>query len=68
MRPMRGLVFGTVSLLPALFAGILAYFVFGGSAGDEWETWMYGPCYLVPGLIVGGSLYLGLRDEGEIKQ
>ena len=27
---------------------------------------MYGPCYLVPGLIVGGSLYLGLRDEGEI--
>ena len=68
MRLMRGLVFGTVSLLPALFAGIAAYFVLGGTTGDEWETWMYGPCYLVPGLIVGGSLILGLRDEGEIKQ
>ena len=68
MRLMRGLVFGTVSLLPALFAGIAAYFVLGGTTGDEWETWMYGPCYLVPGLIVGGSLFLGLRDEGETKQ
>ena len=65
---MRGLVFGTVSLLPALFAGIAAYFVLGGTTGDEWEAWMYGPCYLVPGLILGGSLFLGLRDEGEIKQ
>ena len=68
MRLMRGLVFGMVSLLPALFAGIAAYFLLGGSGGDDWETWMYGPCYLIPGLIVGGSLFLGLRDEGEIKQ
>ena len=29
---------------------------------------MIGPCYLIPGLIVGGSLFLGLRDEGEVKQ
>tara|TARA_X000000368_G_scaffold53331_1_gene37948 strand:- start:3926 stop:4123 length:198 start_codon:yes stop_codon:yes gene_type:complete len=65
---MRGLVFATVSLLPALFAGIAAYFLLGGSAGEDWDTWMYGPCYLIPGLIVGGSLIMGLREEGEIQQ
>ena len=68
MRLMRGLVFGGVSLLPALFAGIAAYFLLGGSAGEDWDTWMYGPCYLIPGLIVGVSLFLGLREEGEIQQ
>jgi len=56
-----------VSLLPALFAGIAAYFLLGGSAGEDWDTWMYGPCYLIPGLIVGGSLFLGLQEEGEIQ-
>ena len=64
MRVMRGLVFGTVSVLPALFVGMVSYVLIGGDTTfPEWETWMYGPCYLLPGLIVGGSLLLGLRDE-----
>ena len=68
MRLMRGLVFGTFSLLPALFAGIAAYFLLGGTTGEEWETWMYGPSYLIPGLIIGSSLFLGLREEGDNQQ
>ena len=64
MRVMRGLVFGAVSVLPAFFVGMVTYVLIGGeTAFPEWEAWMYGPCYLLPGLIVGGSLLLGLRDE-----
>lgn len=64
MRVMRGLVFGAVSVLPALFFGMMAYVLMGGETSfPEWEVWMYGPCYGLPALIVGGSLLLGLRDE-----
>ena len=62
------LVFGFVSLLPAFLIAALAWFILGGTSGDDWETWMIGPCYLLPGLIVGGSLFLGLRDEGDNQQ
>jgi len=64
MRVMRGLVFGAVSVLPAFFVGMVVYVLIGGDTDfPEWDTWMYGPCYLLPALIVGGSLLLGLRDE-----
>ena len=69
MRLMRGLVFCLVSLLPAFMLGAFAYIVMGGETQDVTnEDFLLGPCYLVPGLIVGGSLFLGLRDEGEVKQ
>ena len=68
MQLTRGLVFGLVSLLPAVMAAALSWFILGGTSGDDWENWMSGPCDLIPGLIVGGSLFLGLRDEGEVKQ
>ena len=53
MRPMRGLVFGLVSLLPAFMAAALSWFILGGTSGDDWENWMYGPCYLIPGINCG---------------
>ena len=69
MRLMRGLVCGLVSLLPAFMLGAFAYIVLGGEIQTpSSDDFMFGPCYLIPGLIVGGSLFLGLRDEGEIKQ
>ena len=68
MQLTRGLVFGLVSLLHAFMAAAVSGFILGGTAGEAWENWMIGPCYLIPGLIVGGSLFLGLRDEGEVKQ
>ena len=69
MRLMRGLVFGLVSLLPAFMLGAFAYIVLGGEIQTQSSyDFMFAPCYLIPGLIVGGSLFLGLRDEGEVKQ
>ena len=69
MQVMRGLVFGLVSFLPAFMLGAFAYIVMGGETQNVTnEDFLVGPCYLIPGLIMGGSLFLGLRDEGEIKQ
>ena len=66
---MRGLLFGLVSFLPSFMLGAFAYIVLGGETQNVTnEDFLVGPCYLIPGLIVGGSLFLGLRDEGEIKQ
>ena len=62
-------MFGLVSFLPAFMLGAFAYIVLGGETQNVTnEDFLVGPCYLIPGLIVGGSLFLGLRDEGEIKQ
>ena len=69
MRLMRGLVFGLVSLLPAFMLRhlhTLSFLVVHLDVTNE--DFLFGPCYLIPGLIVGGSLFLGLRDEGEVKQ
>ena len=61
---MRGLVFGLVSFLPAFMLGAFAYIVLGGETQNVTnEDFLVGPCYLIPGLIVGGSLFLGLRSE-----
>ena len=70
MQLMRGMVFGLVSLLPAFMLGTFAYILMGGNWSQDVtnEDFLVGPCYLIPGLIVGGSLFLGLRDEGEVKQ
>lgn len=67
MQMMRGLVFGIVSVLPALIVGALAYFLLGGTSGAEWEDWMWGPCWVLPGLIVGGTFLFGIRDEGDVE-
>ena len=63
-------MFGLVSLLPAFMLGTVAYILMGGNFSQDVtnEDFLVGPCYLIPGLIVGGSLFLGIRDEGEIKQ
>ena len=62
-------MFGLVSFLPAFMLGAFSYIVLGGETQNVTnEDFLVGPCYLIPGLIVGGSLFLGLRDEGEIKQ
>ncbi|DAC36420.1 MAG: hypothetical protein QF365_05195 [Candidatus Thalassarchaeaceae archaeon] len=67
MQMMRGLVFGVVSVLPAFFLGALAYFLLGGTSGAEWEHWMWGPCWVLPGLIVGGTFLFGIRDEEDVE-
>ncbi len=67
MQMIRGLVFGVVSVFPAFLTGLIVWFILGGRSGAPWETWMWGPCWILPGLIVGGIFLLGIRDEGDVE-
>jgi hypothetical protein len=43
---------------------MMVYVLLGGETEfPEWEVWMYGPCYLLPSLIVVGSFLIGLSEQ-----
>ena len=66
MRLMRATVFAAVAVIPSILLALAAYLMLGGpSQSTEWETWMYGPCYGVPGLCLAASFALGLREDTE---
>jgi hypothetical protein len=66
MRLMRAIVFAAIAIFPGLLLALFAYLLLGGPAeSTEWETWMYGPCYGVPGLCVLCAFILGLREDRE---
>ena len=61
---MRATVFAAVAIFPAVLLALFAYLLLGGSSeSSEWETWMNGPCYGVPGLCILGAFILGLRED-----
>ena len=64
MRLMRATVFAAIAIFPAVLLALFAYLLLGGSSeSSEWETWMSGPCYGVPGLCILGAFILGLRED-----
>jgi hypothetical protein len=64
MRLMRAIVFAAIAIFPGLLLALFAYLLLGGPAeSTEWEAWMYGPCYGVPGLCVLCAFILGLRED-----
>ena len=66
MRLMRAMVFAVIAVFPAVILALFAYLLLGGSSeSTEWETWMYGPCYGVPGLCIAAAFALGLREDTE---
>ena len=66
MRLMRATVFAAIAVFPAVLLALFAYLLLGGSPeSTEWEAWMYGPCYGVPGLCILGAFILGLREDRE---
>lgn len=66
MRLMRATVFAAIAVFPGLLLALFAYLLLGGPAeSSEWETWMYAPCYGVPGVCVLGAFVLGLREDRE---
>ena len=66
MRLMRATDFAAIAGFPAGLLALVAYLLLGGSSeSSEWETWMYGPCYGVPGLCILGAFILGLREDQE---
>ncbi|DAC46761.1 MAG: hypothetical protein CMA62_02715 [Euryarchaeota archaeon] len=63
MGVLRGLTLSMVALLPALFLGLLAYLIMGGSSDTtEWDTWMYIPCYGVPLFCLFVAFIFGMRS------
>ena len=61
---MRATVFAAIAIFPAVLLALFAYLLLGGSSeSSECETWMYGPCYGVPGLCILGAFILGLRED-----
>ena len=63
---MRATVFAAIAIFPAVLLALFAYLLLGGSSeSSEWETWMYGPCYGVPGLCLAAAFALGLRGDTE---
>ena len=66
MRLMRATVFAAVAVIPSILLALAAYLMLGGpSQSTEWEAWMYGPCYGVPGLCIAAAFTLGLRGDTE---
>ena len=66
MRLMRATVFAAVAVIPSILLALAAYLMLGGpSQSPEWEAWMYGPCYGVPGLCIAAAFALGLREDTE---
>ena len=61
---MRATVFAAIAIFPAVLLALFAYLLLGGSSESSvWETWMYGPCYGVPGLCILGAFILGFRED-----
>ncbi len=53
----RAVVFGGVSVLPAMLIGVILFLIMGG-ANEDWSNWMWGPCYILPiGLIIAATAY-----------
>ncbi|MBC8437834.1 MAG: hypothetical protein H8D82_01030, partial [Euryarchaeota archaeon] len=47
----RGVVFGGVSIFPALLIGVIIFLILGG-ANQDWASWMWFPCYILPAAVV----------------
>tara|TARA_B100000029_G_scaffold502941_1_gene579049 strand:+ start:2884 stop:3105 length:222 start_codon:yes stop_codon:yes gene_type:complete len=64
MRLLRATVFGIIALFPGIIVALGAYLLLGGATeSDEWQTWMYGPCYGIPAAFVIVAFSLGLRED-----
>tara|TARA_Y100001936_G_C15686803_1_gene463923 strand:- start:60 stop:263 length:204 start_codon:yes stop_codon:yes gene_type:complete len=67
MRLLRATVFALIAIFPGIIVALGAYLLLGGSTeSNEWETWMYGPCYGIPAAFVIVAFYLGLREDSEV--
>ena len=67
MRLLQATVFGLIAIFPGIIVALFAYLLLGGpEESDEWETWMYGPCYGIPAAFVIVAFALGLKEDSEV--
>ena len=63
----RAIAFSVAAFLPAILVGIISFWVMGG-ADQEWASWMWLPCYIVPGgLVIAAGTY-GWKTDVDIEQ
>ena len=68
MSVTRGLVFASVSIIPAMILGLIAYIIFGGvTSSPSSADFMYGPCYGVPFSLIFIAFVYGIRVEVEME-
>ena len=67
MRLLRATVVGLIALFPGIIVALGAYLLLGGDTeSNDWENWMYGPCYGIPAAFVIIAFTLGLREDREV--
>ena len=60
----RAVVFAGVSFLPAILVGIVDLMAMGGP-GQDGATWMWLPCYNVPGTLIGAAGMYGWKTSAD---
>ena len=64
MSVTRGLIFSSVSIIPAMILGLVSYIILGGvTSSPDSADFMYGPCYGVPFSIIFISFIYGLKEQ-----
>lgn len=58
----RGVVFGGVSIFPALLIGVIIFLILGG-ANQDWASWMWFPCYILPAAVVIAAGTYGWKTD-----
>jgi hypothetical protein len=66
MGAARGVVFAGVSFLPSILVGLFAFMIMGGP-NQEWATWMWLPCYIVPGGLIGAAGLYGWKSSPDVE-
>ena len=68
MSVTRGLIFSSVSIIPAMILGLVSYIILGGvTSSPDSADFMYGPCYGVPFSIIFISFIYGLKEQPELE-
>lgn len=66
MRTLRALVIGFLSALAGMIVGFVVYMLGGAPEGaDAWQTWMWIPCYIIPGGMGVWGLWWGWSSGAE---
>lgn len=61
----RAVVFGGVSIFPALLIGVILFLIMGG-ANQEWANWMWFPCYILPAALILAAGTYGWKTNMEL--
>ena len=62
MGAARAVVFGGVSIFPAMLVGVVLFLIMGG-ANQDFANWMWFPCYILPFCLITAAGVYGWRTD-----